>query len=161
MSSGSSPQTASAIVIGVGNAWAGDDAAGLLVARMVRQRAPVGIAVIEHEGEPIGLLEAWDGARLAIVVDATSSGSPPGTVRVIDATREPMPARFAGTSTHAFGLPQTIELGRTLGRLPGRLLIVGIEGTRFTAGTQPTAAVAAALEPAAARVLSLVDPAAA
>src|SRR5687767_10213785 len=114
MSSGSSPQTASAIVIGVGNAWAGDDAAGLLVARMVRQRAPVGIAVMEHEGEPIGLLEAWDGARLAIVVDATSSGSPPGTVRVIDATREPVPARFAGTSTHAFGLPQTIELGRTL-----------------------------------------------
>ena len=62
MSSANSPVT----VIGVGNAWAGDDAAGVLVARMVRDRAPDGVAVIEHEGEPTALLDAWEGARLAI-----------------------------------------------------------------------------------------------
>lgn len=145
------------VVIGVGNAWAGDDAAGVLVARMVRDRAPDGVVVIEHEGEPTALLDAWEEARLTIVIDAVSSGGKPGAVRVFDATREQLPARFAGTSTHAFSLAQAIELGRMLGRLPGRLLVVGIEGTSFSAGTPPAAAVTASLGQAAARVLALVD----
>jgi hydrogenase maturation protease len=145
------------VVIGVGNAWAGDDAAGLVVARMVRTRAPAEVAVIEHEGEPTSLLDAWEGARVAVVIDTMSGGGKPGDVRVFDATRDRLPAGLAGTSTHAFSLAQAIELGRTLGRLPGRLLVVGIEGTRFSAGTPPAAPVSAALGEAAARVLALVD----
>ena len=144
------------VVIGVGNAWAGDDAAGLLVARMVRERAPADVAVIEHEGEPTSLLEEWRGAALAIVVDATSGGGSPGEVRVMDATDAPLPAAFTGTSTHAFGLAEAIELGRALGRLPERLLVVGVEGARFEAGVEPSAEVGRALEPAADRVLALL-----
>jgi hydrogenase maturation protease len=151
MSSGSNR-----VVIGVGNAWAGDDAAGLLVARMVRERAPGEVAVIEHEGEPTSLLEEWRSAALAIVVDATSGGGSPGEVRVMDATDAPLPAAFTGTSTHAFGLAEAIELGRALGRLPERLLVVGVEGARFEAGVEPSAEVATALEPAADRVLALL-----
>jgi len=145
------------VVIGVGNTWAGDDAAGVLVARIVRARAGArdGVAVIEHEGEPTGLLDAWAGARLAVVVDATFGGGPAGTVRVLDATHDALPATFHGTSTHAFPLAGAIELARTLGRLPARLLVVGIEGRSFEAGARPGAAVEAALEPAADRVLEL------
>jgi hydrogenase maturation protease len=144
------------VVIGVGNAWAGDDAAGLLVARIVRERAPSGLAVIEHEGEPTALLDEWQDAALAIVVDATSGGGRPGEVRVMDATAAPLPAGFTGTSTHAFGLAEAIELGRALGRLPGRLVVVGVEGSRFDAGAEPGAEVAAALEQAADQVLALL-----
>ena len=143
------------VVIGVGNAWAGDDAAGLLVARMVRDRAPAGVAVIEHEGEPTALVDAWDGAALAIVVDATLGGGRVGEVRVIDATHAPLPASFTGTSTHAFGLGEAIELARALGRLPSRLVVVGIEGNSFEAGAATGAAVTAALQPAAEQVLAL------
>jgi hydrogenase maturation protease len=153
MSSGS--EARGALVVGVGNAWAGDDAAGLLVARIVRERAP-GVQVIEHEGEPTALLEAWEGAALAVVVDATSGGGRPGEVRVMDATDAPLPAAFTGTSTHAFGLAEAIELGRALGRSPGRLLVVGVEGARFEAGAEPGPEVAAALEGAADQVLALL-----
>ena len=151
MSSASDP----VVVVGVGNAFAGDDAAGLLVARMVRDRVPAGVTVVEHEGEPTALLDAWEGARLAIVVDAVSSHGQPGEVRVFDTTDERLPAGFTGTSTHAFSLAQAIELARALGRLPERMLVVGIEGSSFSAGTRPAAAVTAALAQAAERVLAL------
>ena len=78
-------------------------------------------------------------------------------MRVLDATHEPLPAGFTGTSTHAFSLAQAIELGRALGRLPERLLVVGIEGEGFEAGAGPGAAVAAALEHGAAEVLARLD----
>ena len=144
------------VVIGVGNSWAGDDAAGVLVVRIVRARAGDGVYVLEHEGEPTALLDMWQGARLAIVVDATSGGGPSGSVRTLDATHEPLPAGFTGTSTHAFGLAAAIELARALGRLPERLLVVGVEGRSFAAGAHPDPAVQAALEPAAEVVLKLV-----
>ena len=153
MSSANSP--AAVVVVGVGNAWAGDDAAGLLVARMVRDRAPAGLAVVEHEGEPTALMDAWSGAALAIVVDATVGGGEPGDVSVIEATHQPLGRGFAGTSTHAFGRAETVELARALGRLPQRLVVVGIEGKAFTAGAEPGAAVTAALREAAERVLAL------
>jgi hydrogenase maturation protease len=143
-------------VLGVGNAWAGDDAAGLLVARMVRERAPGSVAVIEHEGEPTALLDVWDRAKLAIAVDATSGGGGPGAVRVMEATHEPLPAHLTGTSTHAYGLADAIELARALGRLPERLIVVGIEGERFEAGAEPGAAVRGALERATEQVLALL-----
>jgi hydrogenase maturation protease len=151
MSSADSP----VVVIGVGNAWAGDDAAGLLVARMVRECAPAGVAVIEHEGEPTALMDVWKGARLAILVDATQGGGRPGEVRVMEATREALPAALGGASTHAYGLGDAIELARALGRLPERLVVVGIEGATFEAGRAPGPAVTAALHGARERVLAL------
>jgi hydrogenase maturation protease len=123
---------------------------------MVRARVPAGVTVVEHEGEPTALLDVWERARLAVVVDATFGGDAPGAVRVLDATHDPLPAGFAGTSTHAFSLAQAIELGRALARLPARLLVVGIEGESFAAGARPGGPVAAALGQAAREVLARV-----
>ncbi len=142
------------VVIGVGNALGGDDAAGLLVARRVRERV-AGIDVVEHEGDPTGLVELLDGAGGAVIVDALRSGSPPGTVRRFDAGAAPLPVRLRGsTSTHAVGLADAIELARTLGRLPARLVVIGIEGERFTAGAAHTPAVEAGIAAATAAVLA-------
>jgi hydrogenase maturation protease len=129
------------VVIGVGNALRGDDAAGLEVARRVRLRADAAraaaraeIAVLEHEGEPLGLIGLWEGARAAVLVDAVHSGVAPGTVRRVDASHEPIPAAMrAFFSTHAVGLGEAIELARALGRLPSRVVVYGVEGLRFDA----------------------------
>jgi hydrogenase maturation protease len=114
------------MVIGVGSRWAGDDAAGLAVARRVGGR--------ELEGDPTALLDAWADADDVVVVDAAASDAPPGTIRRFDARTGPLPARLLRTSTHAFGVPDAIELARALGRLPARLEVYAIEGARFTAG---------------------------
>jgi hydrogenase maturation protease len=150
------PSTPDALVIGLGNSWAGDDAAGVLVARALRDSLPEGVALIEHEGEPTALIDIWTDKQLAIVVDAMAGAGPTGTVRCFDATTAPMPPSFAGRSTHAFTLAQAIELGRSLGRLPGRLLVVGIEGASFEAGAALGQPVAEAIEPTARKVLELL-----
>ena len=127
------------MVIGVGNAARGDDAAGVIAARR--------LGGIEHHGDPVALLDVWRGAATAIVIDAVRSGAPPGTVHRFDATAAPLPTQLRGSSsTHALGLAEAIELGRTLGQLPARLIVYGIEGERFEAGTELTPAVAAAIE---------------
>jgi hydrogenase maturation protease len=133
------------MVIGVGNAWRGDDAAGLAVARRLRELSPVGMEVREHEGEATGLVETWAGADHVIVVDAAASGAAAGTIRRFDASAQPLPARVLRSSTHAFGVPDAIELARALGRLPARLEVCAIEGADFAAGATLTPAVARAV----------------
>ena len=139
-------------MLGVGNAFRGDDAVGLAVAERVRVLAPE-LEVVVCEQEPIQLLDAWEGADLALLVDAVSSGAEPGTVHRLEATVEPVPATVFRGSTHAFGVPEVVELGRALGRLPERLLVFGIEGAAFDAGDELTPAVAAAVEPLVAELL--------
>ena len=136
-------------VIGVGNPWRGDDAAGLEAARRLRELVPSDVSVRELEGEPVSLLDAWEGAAAALVVDAVLTGADPGTVHRIEALDEPLPEPQAGASTHALGLAEAIELARVLDRLPGRLVVYGIEAESFEAGERLTPAVASAVEAAA------------
>jgi hydrogenase maturation protease len=115
------------MVIGVGNEWRCDDGAGLEVARRVGGR--------ELSGEPIGLVDALESADEVTIVDAVFSGAPPGTVHEFEAGAEPLPvALFGSSSTHALGLAEAIEIARSLGRLPARVRVLGIEGARFDYG---------------------------
>jgi hydrogenase maturation protease len=123
-----------AVVIGVGNELRGDDAAGLVVARRLRERAATQAVVLACEADPAGLLEAWQGAALAIIVDTVVSGAQPGTVQRFDVSSVPLPGRLVGSSTHALGVAEAIELARALRRLPRRTIVYGIEGRSFVTG---------------------------
>jgi hydrogenase maturation protease len=133
-----------ALLIGVGNAWRGDDAAGLLVARRARELGASDAR--QHEGDAVALIDVWAGAAHVVIVDASASGAPPGTVHRFDARAAPLPAAHLRSSTHAFGVADAVELARALGRLPARLEVLAIEGGEFTLGTALTAPVTAAVE---------------
>jgi hydrogenase maturation protease len=122
------------VVIGVGNEWRSDDAAGLVVARRLRDSQLDPLRVVEHRGEPVDLIEQWSGAEPAIVVDAVQSGAEPGTIHALDASSTRMPLELFKGSTHALGLAEAVELARALDRLPPSLLFYGIEGKSFSAG---------------------------
>ena len=154
----SPPPGARAKVVGVGNELRGDDAAGLLVARRLRDLAGPGVEVLEVEGEPTRLIEMWQDADAVVVVDAVRSGAPAGTVSRFDAAAAPLPVSAGAGSTHALGLGEAIELARTLDRLPARLVVYAIEGGRFEAGAGVSAPVAAAVDRVAGAVLAEVDP---
>jgi hydrogenase maturation protease len=141
-------------VIGIGNAWQGDDAAGLAAARLLRERAPAGVTVLELEGEPVSLVDALADAEAAFIVDAVRSGSEPGTVHRIDASGEPVPATLSAASTHTLGVGEAIELARALGRLPRRVVLYGIEAQSLAAGEELTPAVARAVDEVAKQVLA-------
>jgi hydrogenase maturation protease len=141
------------VVLGVGNRYRRDDGAGLAVAELLAGRVPEFVDVVECEQEPSRLLEAWDGAEAAVIVDTVRSGAEPGTLHRFDASEEPLPAQVFRGSTHAFGVGEAVELGRALGRLPRRVLVYGVEGAAFEAGEGLTPAVEAAVGPAADAVL--------
>ena len=131
---------AETLVIGLGNRLRGDDAAGPEVARLLRERAPE-IRAVEHEREPSDLIELWADASLAIVIDAVH-GEEPGRIHRVEVGREELrERRSAGASTHALALGEVIELARVLDRLPSRLVVFGIEGTRFDTGADLSPAV--------------------
>ena len=139
-------------VVGIGNAWGRDDAVGLVVARKLREQLPPAVAVVELEGEPVGLLEAFDGEDDVWLVDAVSSGADPGTVHRRDATDGELPAELFRGSTHLLGVAEGIELARALGRLPRRVVVFGVEGASFAAGE----GLSPAVEEAVARVVAAI-----
>lgn len=121
-------------MIGIGNAWRNDDGAGLAVARLLDAMLLDGVEVLEREGEPTSLIDAWEGAAAVWLVDAVSSGAQAGSVHRHDASAEALPARLYDTSTHHFGLAEAVELARALGRLPEHVVVFGIEGASFDTG---------------------------
>jgi hydrogenase maturation protease len=122
------------LVLGVGNDWRGDDGAGLEVARMLRCSARPGARIVEYQGEPSGLIDAWQGEGDVVLVDAVSSGAPSGTVHRLDLLEGPLPPELFRASTHHLGVPEVVELARALERLPSRLELYGIEGRDFDTG---------------------------
>ena len=136
----------------MGNPWRCDDAAGLQVARLLAGTLPPGVELLEREGEPTALIDAWEGATVLWLVDAVSSGAAPGTLHRLDASNDELPTELFRRSTHHVGVAEAVELARVLGRLPGRTVVFGIEGGSFEIGDQLTPAVAAAIEHTAAAV---------
>jgi hydrogenase maturation protease len=123
-----------ALIIGVGNAYRRDDAAGLVAARRLRDAARGAATVLDATGEGAALLDAWTGTGTVVLIDAVSSGAPAGSVLRIDARAEPIAQELFRYSSHAFAVPEAIALARVLGRLPARLIVFGIEGACFDAG---------------------------
>jgi len=143
------------LVIGVGNALRGDDAAGLHVARRLTARGVEGVH--EASGETASLMELWQGASCVFLADAAQSGAEPGTVTRLDASSHPLPAAFLHCSTHAFGVAEAVELARSLGSLPPRIIVFGIEGGSFEHGAPLSPAVEAGVRKAVEMIEAELD----
>ncbi len=152
------PDSRRIVVIGVGNPFRRDDGAGPAVAAVVRAAAPAGVEVLERDGEPTALLDAWADAALAVVVDAVGPGGTPGRVQrfEVDGGLGEVPDRAHHGSSHALGIGDAVALGRALGRMPTRLAGLGIGGCDFGDGTGLSDAVAGAIDDAGRQVLAEV-----
>ena len=131
------------LILGCGNPDRADDAAGLMVARKLRER---GLHAREHGSDMLSLLQSWAGYDDVIVVDAVVSGAPAGTVVVLDPREVEVPRKQFPASTHEFGLAEVVELARSIAQLPPKLTIYGIEAGNFDAGGRISAEVAQAVE---------------
>jgi hydrogenase maturation protease len=133
------------VVIGVGNEFRGDDGAGPGVIACLPGRLPGDVELVPSDGEPTGLLEAWTGASVAIVVDAVA-GPAPGALRRLVLGQDAAAANEAGVaSTHGLGVETAIGLAAALGRLPTVLIVHCIEGADFSYGRGLSEPVAAAI----------------
>lgn len=123
------------LIIGCGNPHRGDDAAGLLAARSLRE---AGLPAREYSGDLIALLDAWSPADSVILIDATQSGAAAGAITTWEVIGTPLPTCRYRYSTHSLSLADALELARALHRLPACLTIYGIEGTCFAPGAPPS-----------------------
>ncbi|MEU9123264.1 hydrogenase maturation protease [Streptomyces sp. NPDC048506] len=150
----SSDSTARVTVIGIGNDHRRDDGVGwAVVTGLAQRRLPRGTGLVRTDGEPLRVIGAWEGARLAIVVDAARARpSRPGRVHRFRVHGAPSRRPCGETSSHGFALGDAVELARVLGRLPGELLVYAVEAADTGPGTGLSPSVAAAVGPLVARI---------
>lgn len=139
------------LVVALGNRWRGDDGVGPRVLDRLRL-LDAGLGddadVAELDGEATRLVDAISDRELVVIVDAVRGAGAPGTVHRLDLDlHHPAPSRPA--SSHGTGVADAIALGAALGRLPPRVVLVGVEAGRVGHGAGLSPAVTAALDEAA------------
>jgi hydrogenase maturation protease len=134
-------------IIGIGSPF-GDDRLGWVAAEQL-QNSPVlrfaekqiTIIVLDRPGP--ALISHWRDTDAVIIIDAVRSGAEPGTVHSI--TADSIASATGITSTHGFGIAAALELANTLGELPDKLSLCGIEMDPMSNGDEPGKKVRAAL----------------
>ena len=134
------------LVIGVGNTYRGDDGVGPAVIALLRADPLPGVQLLECDGDCSTLLNAWHEAAAVVLIDAVSSGAPPGTIYRFDVLAQPLPRQVSFQSTHDFGVADALALGRILGQQPASLIIYAIEGKTFATGAAMSEEVESAVQ---------------
>lgn len=113
------------LILGIGSP-APDDRIGWEAAEYLRCRYEkadeVEVELCDRPG--IGLLEYFRRFRRVIILDAMHAGLAPGSVRLLRPEQLEGAGRF---SSHDMGVAEALALADVLGRLPDKLVIVGIE----------------------------------
>jgi len=138
------------LIIGCGNRQRGDDAAGLIVAERLRDG---GIPTQTCSGEATEVMELWRDHDDVIIIDAVTTASRIGTLHIWDPEGLPKNCQVSA-STHGLGIAEAVELSRTLGQLPARLRVYGIEGREFGVSSEISPDVMRAIEIAVGRIES-------
>lgn len=118
------------VVIGIGDAYRHDDGVGLIVAKRLRDLRPRAVDFVESDGEPTGLIDAWDGAPLAIVIDAVDAGAGgvPGRIYRLGLHHPALSGGGGGPAgSHGVPLGDAVALARALDRMPRRMLLFGVQ----------------------------------
>jgi hydrogenase maturation protease len=143
------------LVVGIGNDYRQDDAAGLEIARRVRTAAVDSVNVQERAGDIGDLIDSWSGLGMVILVDAVKSGASAGSIFRFDAHQQTFPEIFVPhVSSHGLGVAGAIGLAQALGRMPPHLIIYGLEGSTFEDGIGLSPPVEAAIAEAVGRILA-------
>jgi hydrogenase maturation protease len=146
------------VLIGLGTAHRGDDAAGLLVAAALRARVAPGVRVVAGCADAMAFVLALERARLAVVVDALwLPGASTGSLHYVDLDRGVPPAARRRASGHGDALGAGWRLARALGAMPRRVVLVGVAGASFGLGARPSAPVRRALPALAEAALQALE----
>jgi hydrogenase maturation protease len=144
------------LVACLGNPDRGDDGVGPAAARALVGRLPDGASLIARSGDMLALIDDWAGFDAVVCVDAAASLGAPGRIHRVDLARDDLPPSAPVSSSHAFGLMDAVRLAGTLSNAPPTLIVYAVEGVCFDGGAPMTAAVAAAADDVARRVVDEV-----
>lgn len=147
--------TSHVVVIGFGNIFRRDDGIGPAVAAAVEAFGIPGVRVLADAADPAAVLDAWAGARLAVLVDAVVTAHPrPG--RIHRCGRDEL-AGSAAVSSHGVDVASLLALGEALNRMPDDVVVFAVEAEETGYGQGLSPAVAAAVPDVVAEVRSEIE----
>ena len=144
------------LIIGLGNRVRQDDAAGLEVISRLAAHLPEG-SVAECTGDASELISLWGGRDTVVIVDASLSGRPAGTISWHDGFDLAFADQGMAASSHALSLKEAVALGQALGKLPAELRVVAIEGESFAFGDRMSAPVEASVGQVTEQIVALYE----
>lgn len=128
------------LIAGIGNLFLGDDAFGCEVIKRLRARypSPRGATELRDFGvsaRALGYVLAERSANgrtggTTVIVDALSTGGPPGTLQLLDLAAPELPMS-AHLSHHALGLGDALTLAIALGARLDHTYLLGCEPASF------------------------------
>lgn len=145
------------LVLGLGNEYAGDDGAGILAVRALRDDLAGKADVVESAASGLTLLDVFDGYDRAVVVDSIRTGrNPPGTIVELGLAEV---GPVVAPSLHHAGIPELAAVAERLGLgFPGRTRVLAVEVTEPpTFGAPLSEPVASALDELGRRVRAQVE----
>lgn len=136
-------------VIGLGSPF-GDDRVGWRVIELLKGRLPPKIDLVALDRPGAALIDWMRQIDHLILIDAVSSGAAPGTLIRIDPVE--LEDGCSRLSSHDLALSATFRLAATLGCLPRRTEIYGVE-----LGGYSDEGLGAVAEAAAAKLASVIE----
>ena len=116
------------LVLGLGNPLLGDDGAGLELLERVENEGPWpdNVRLVDGGTWGMSLLPDIIEAEMLLVLDAVRTGREAGAV--VRGEDEAVPRWYSRpVSPHQVDLAEVLGAAQLLGKLPGRLVVVGIE----------------------------------
>ncbi len=134
------------LVLGLGNPLCRDDGLGVAaISDLVRHhRPPDGAVVLDGGTLGLSLLPHLEDAEKAILVDAIRDDVPPGTLVRLEGA-DVRPAIGARLSVHQVGVADLFAAAELRGRLPRRLVLLGLVPAELDVAVGLSPAVAAGL----------------
>jgi hydrogenase maturation protease len=116
------------LVLGVGNLLLQDEGAGVRALDEFARKyeSPAGVELLDGGTSGIELLQYILGRDRLIILDVVKCGTPPGTVVRLEG--EEVPALFMSKiSPHQLGISDLLAVTKLLGKMPGEVVLLGIE----------------------------------
>lgn len=120
------------IIVGIGNPYRGDDAAGWTVIDGLKETVGSTIKLVKQQGDVAELLDIFAHHKSVYLVDACRSNELTGAWQRIDVHQQPIPPENSQTSTHGFSVSQAIALAKNLDQLPNKLILYAITGDNYS-----------------------------
>ncbi len=134
------------LVLGLGNPLCRDDGLGVVAVAEILRRfvPPEGARILDGGTLGLSLLPHVEDAEDAILVDAIRDDAPPGTLVRLEGA-EVRPAVEARLSVHQVGVADLVAVAELRGRLPRRLVLLGLVPAELDVAVGLSPAVASGL----------------
>lgn len=120
------------IIVGIGNPYRGDDAAGWAVIDGLRETIGSVIKLVKQRGDMADLIDIFALHKNVYLVDACCGSGCAGEWQRIDVHKQPILEEIPQTSTHGFSVSQAVSLARNLDQLPNKLILYAINGDHYS-----------------------------